>query len=91
MQAKVLKPFFDNKEQRDRRTGDIFDCSEERYNEILSILPNWLEPANSNENTGSDLTRADLVAQAKELGINVPKKANKARINELIQQAQSNE
>ena len=43
MKVKVLKPFYDKKEGKDRRAGEIFECSAERYQEIASALPEWVE------------------------------------------------
>lgn len=34
MKVRVLKPFNDAKEKKVRRTGDVFECSEERFDEI---------------------------------------------------------
>ncbi len=42
----------------------------------------------SDDATEDDTTRAELVKQAEKLGINVPVKANKAKIRELIEKAQ---
>ena len=43
MKVKVLKPFFDVKEQVNRHVGEVFECTPDRFSEILSILPCWVE------------------------------------------------
>ena len=43
MKAKVLKPFFDVKEQVNRHVGEVFECTSARFSEIVSILPDWVE------------------------------------------------
>ena len=43
MKVKVLKPFFDVKEQVNRHVGEVFECTSARFFEIASILPDWVE------------------------------------------------
>lgn len=45
MKVKVCNNFFDEQEKVDRKTGEVFECSEERYNEIKAKLPQWVEVA----------------------------------------------
>lgn len=45
MQVKVLKTFIDLSEGKERKVGEIFECSDERYEEIKKKLPEWVECA----------------------------------------------
>lgn len=36
MKVKVLKKFIDRQEKAVRQPGEVFECTEERYNEIMS-------------------------------------------------------
>lgn len=41
MKAKTIKLFFDVKAETDRQVGEVFECTEERFKEILAA---WPEP-----------------------------------------------
>lgn len=43
MKVKVLRPFYDELEKTRRAVGDEFECSTERFNEIKTALPEWVE------------------------------------------------
>lgn len=36
MKVKVLKKFIDRQEKAVRQPGEVFECTEDRYNEIMS-------------------------------------------------------
>lgn len=43
MKARVLKQFFDNKENTMRRVGDEFECTKERFTTITNALGGFVE------------------------------------------------
>lgn len=43
VKVSVLRDFFDLKERVGRKAGEVFACSEERYGEISSKLPEYVE------------------------------------------------
>ncbi len=43
MKVKVLRPFYDEKEQTRREVGEEFECSQARFDQIKSVLPEWIE------------------------------------------------
>lgn len=43
MKVKVVKPFYDMKEQVNRHAGEVFECTSSRFSEIVSILPEWIQ------------------------------------------------
>lgn len=45
MKVKVCKAFFDEKEQVERKAGEVFECTEERFKVIKAKLPEWVESA----------------------------------------------
>lgn len=43
MKVKVLKPFYDASEEVFRHAGDVFTCSDKRWNEIKSNISSHVE------------------------------------------------
>lgn len=43
MKVKALRPFTDLSEGKNRRAGETFEVTEERYSEITRKLEGWLE------------------------------------------------
>lgn len=43
MRVLVKAKFFDQQEQKDRRVGEVFECSNARFADIEAKLPGWLE------------------------------------------------
>lgn len=49
MKAKVLKDFFDGKEEQLRLVGDVFELSPARFDEIIKRGGPWIEEVTDNE------------------------------------------
>lgn len=49
MKAKVLKDFFDGKEEQLRLVGDVFELSPARFDEIIKRGGQWIEEVTDNE------------------------------------------
>lgn len=43
MRVLVKAKFFDQQEQKDRRVGEVFECSAARFADIEAKLPGWVE------------------------------------------------
>lgn len=43
MKVKVLKSFIDLSDGSERKVGDVFECTEQRFREIETKLPDWVE------------------------------------------------
>lgn len=43
MKVKVLQPFIDLTDGIERKAGEVFECSQTRFNEIKTKLPQWVE------------------------------------------------
>lgn len=48
MKVKVLKKFIDRQEKAVRQPGEVFECTEERYNEIM-LKNRLIEPVEKDE------------------------------------------
>lgn len=80
----VIIPFRDTTEHVGRRKGDTFTTTEERAKQIAARLPGYI----SYKNEGSDLSSLDLDelrAIAEERGVEVPKRAGKAKLLSLLE------
>lgn len=42
MKATVYRPFYDLNEGCDRRTGEVFECTEARFKELNEKLPGFV-------------------------------------------------
>lgn len=49
MKAKVLKDFFDAKEEQLRLVGEVFELSPARFDEIIKRGGLWIEEVTDNE------------------------------------------
>lgn len=45
MKVKVKRSFIDLTENVERKVDEVFECSEARFNEIKTKLPQWVESA----------------------------------------------
>ena len=90
----VLKAFGDLDARVNRKSGDVFEATEERAEYIESKLPGYIsishgeadevtEPAKDTDLTKA--TVAELRAMCSERGIEVPKGAKKADIIALLE------
>lgn len=43
MKIKVLQPFYDLKEEKERKVDEIFEATKKRFDEINKKLPGYLE------------------------------------------------
>ena len=43
MKVKVKRSFIDLTENVERKVDEVFECSEARFNEIKTKLPQWVE------------------------------------------------
>ena len=101
MYVKALVDFHDNLKNVDRKRGEVFIATEERFAEINSVAPrHGLEAIV--ERVGEEpkpeqkpepkrkgrMTKAELAAKAEELGVEVPKGATNAQIAALIEEAE---
>ncbi len=82
VQVRTLRDFYDLEERVDRKEGDVFEASEERARQIAELLPGYIEVGRAD--LGS-LKVTQLRELAAERGIEVPAKANKAEIVELLE------
>lgn len=80
--VRTLRPFYDLVERVDRREGDVFEATEERAAQIAQLLPGYVEV--SAVDLGS-LKLAQLRELAAERGVEIPAKATKAEILELLE------
>lgn len=80
--VRTLRPFYDLLERVDRHEGDVFDATEERAAQIAQLLPGYVEV--STVDLGS-LKLAQLRELAAERGVEIPAKATKAEILELLE------
>lgn len=89
----VLKPFSDFVEKVDRTEGEDFEATDERADYIAAKLPGYVtvtkDPQPQSEVEGSPNLAALKVAQLKALcaerGIEVPKRATKARLIAILE------
>lgn len=69
MKVKVLKPFIDLSDGANRKVGDVFECSEKRFNEIVAKLPDWVEsvsePAPASEPTSAPAKKTSKTSSKK--------------------------
>ena len=84
MLIRVLRDFRDVRAKTNRDPGDTFEATEERFAEIARKLPGYVEAVDDKTDL-SALKVADLRAMAEERGIEVPKKATKATLIELLE------
>jgi len=82
VKVKTLRGFYDLLERVDRHEGDVFDATEERAAQIAQLLPGYVEV--STVDLGS-LKLAQLRELAAERGVEIPAKATKAEILELLE------
>jgi len=85
MLIRVLRDFRDIRAKTNRDPGDTFEATEERFAEIARKLPGYVEAVEEEKTDLSTLKVADLRAMAEERGIEVPKKATKATLIELLE------
>ena len=78
----TLRDFYDLVERVDRREGDVFEATEERAERIAQLLPGYVEV--SKADLGS-LKLAQLRELAAERGVDIPARATKAEIVELLE------
>lgn len=85
--VRTLRPFYDLVAHRDRKAGDVFDATGERAAQIAGKLPGYVEVIEERpqEVDYSALKVAELRAICSERGIEVPSKATKATIIELLE------
>lgn len=43
MKVRALRTFFDKSENVSRRVGEVFEVTAERYKQVKSALPEWIE------------------------------------------------
>lgn len=94
--VEVLQAFYDLKEHRDRKAGTTFAATEERAAYIASALPGYISYATVAEQKPEPETAlepkpdyaampyADLVALAKERGIQLKGRPKKAQLIEAL-------
>lgn len=84
----VLQPFYDLKERVDRNPGDTFLASGKRANEIASKLPGYVRLAEDVPDYTRDELEGkrvqELGAIAEEMGLEIPRRAKKAQLIDLI-------
>lgn len=76
--VKTIKSFYDLHEHIDRRVGDVFDVTEERLARIEALLPGYVERVAEEDIT--KMTASELVALAKERGIQFKGRPTKAQL-----------
>lgn len=81
MKVKVLKKFIDRQEKAVRQPGEVFECTEERYNEIM-LKNRLIEPVEEEnpekESVESETEQAKMEEKAsdpKVLDVEKPVKA----------------
>ena len=82
MKVRALDAFYDLVEERERARGEVFECSEGRYEEIAARLPGWVEAVVEDAEDGApslgDLAIAQLRSLIAGRGGTAPRKATKA-------------
>lgn len=68
MKVKAIAKFQDLKEGMLREIGDVFEVSEERYEEIKNA-GEFVEEVEDDEEGLESMTKAELIEKAKELGV----------------------
>lgn len=77
MKAKVLKDFFDAKEEQLRLVGEVFELSSARFDEIIKRGGLWIEEVAEETREEAEETReeAEEIKEAKEVKEKPKKKA----------------
>ena len=83
--VRTLRPFYDLVAHRDRKAGDVFDATGERAAQIADRLPGYVEIVGTEAPDYSAMRVAELRALCADRGIEVPSKATKATIIELLE------
>lgn len=98
--VKVLRDFYDLREREDRKAGDEFSATASRAEEISTLLPGFVElsekpsPVFGGEAAGpkkgqspdlQGMTKAELLALAKERGARVSPQMPKAKIIDALE------
>ena len=89
--VRTLRPFFDLVARLDRRPGDEFEATEARYDHIAERLPGYVEAIESRPEPEveapdySAMKVAELKALCAERGLDVPSKATKAQLIEILE------
>ena len=89
--VRTLRPFFDLVARKDRRPGDEFEATEARYEHIAKKLPGYVELAEPDSQVEAEahdhsaMKVSELRALCAKRGIDVPAKATKAQIIELLE------
>lgn len=68
MKVKAIAKFQDMKEGMLREVGDVFEVSEERYDEITKA-GEFVEEVEDDEEGLESMTKAELIEKAKALGV----------------------
>lgn len=76
MKVKVLKKFIDRQEKAVRQPGEVFECTEERYNEIMS-KNRLIEPVEENEPEKEPVEPEEPAPDQKDAGAQKPEKAKR--------------
>lgn len=76
MKVKVLKKFIDRQEKAVRQPGEVFECTEERYNEIMS-KNRLIEPVWKDELEKESVESEELAPDQKATGAQKPEKAKR--------------
>jgi hypothetical protein len=86
----ALKPFKDIAAGVDRKVGERWEVDLERFNEVNSTIYGELAKRADEEpkqKAKGRPTKAELVAEAEALGVEVPKGATNPQIAKLIEEA----
>lgn len=90
MLVECVKPFRDLAEKVDRKVGEVWDVTLDRLEEIEAVTE-YGQLVRTTEarpkHKGGRPTKAELVAEAEALGIEVPKGATNPQIAKLIEEA----
>lgn len=87
-EIEAVKVFEDLAEGVDRKPGDRWKVDDERFEAINSTIYGELaKRVESEPKPKGRPTKAELMAEAEELGIDVPKNATNPQIAELIKEA----
>ena len=82
----VIRAFRDVQVHADRREGDTFDATEERARQIDAKLPGYITYKTNEPKSDYDgLSVEELRAMCAESGIEVPKRAGKAKLLSLLE------
>ncbi len=100
-QIHVLHRFWDRKDRRTRRKGEVFTATEARAQELLRLIPDYVELVDAQPNWAdeapveetpaeeavdySKLETQELKRLCAERGIEVPKRAKKATLVKLLE------